>query len=142
MSIFFSVRQLDLIPSMVLRNPLHHPLVYFLASKEEEFTSECVPQTPCKGALPLCSRMCLIDLMLLRHREGGAFDGLADLDAHGEGLLQFLDMGDDDNLLEVILNSVDGLHQPLQAGGILGTEPLVYEQGWQWRSRAVGQEFG
>ena len=58
MSIFFSVRQLDLIPSMVLRNPLDHPLVYFLASKEKEFMSECVPQTPGIGARPLCTPVC------------------------------------------------------------------------------------
>ena len=56
MSIFFPVRQLDLIPSMVLRNPFEHPLFYSLASKEEDLclsvSLRLRAKSPCPSALP------------------------------------------------------------------------------------------
>ncbi len=51
-------------------------------------------------------------------------------------------MGDDQDAVEVGLDGVDGLHQPLPPLRILRAEPLVNEERAQLRAGAAGQQLG
>ena len=59
-----------------------------------------------------------------------------------EGVLQLAQMGNDDDLGEVVPDGLDDLHQAFEALGILGAEPLVDDQGAQAGAGAPGQHAG
>ena len=73
--------------------------------------------------------------------EGGAGRGLGDLDARGEGLFDLVDVGDDDNLLEVVLYRLDGLGKALLSGGVEGAEALVDEQDREGGAGPAGEQL-
>ena len=55
--------------------------------------------------------------------------GLDNINAGGEGISQFLNMSDNQYLLKVILNRVNGFLELLNSGSILGTEAFINDQG-------------
>ncbi len=65
----------------------------------------------------------------LAEPEGGAIPVLLDFDAHGKHVLQVIQVGYDDNLVEIMLYGADHVHYPLSSRPVLSAKPLVYEQG-------------
>ena len=59
---------------------------------------------------------------------------LGDLDAGGEGFFQFLDVGDDEDQIKLILNGMDGLDEAFSSLGILRAESLIQNQGAKLRA--------
>ncbi len=64
------------------------------------------------------------------------------MDAGRKGVLQFLDVGDDQETGEFVLDGMDRLDQPFPPLGILRAEALVDDEGLQLCARATGQEAG
>src|SRR5690349_20163789 len=62
------------------------------------------------------------------------------VDTRGEFVLQLVNMGNDQDLLEVILDRADRLHQALSPLRVMGAEALVDDQRLQLGPRPVGQQ--
>jgi hypothetical protein len=67
---------------------------------------------------------------------------LLDLDARREWVFQLVNVGDDQDQLEVVLDGVDRRHQPLAALGVLGAEAFVDDQRLQPGAGAARQQLG
>src|SRR5690606_4879989 len=76
----------------------------------------------------------------LRHADLGAGGGFPDLDAGGEHLFEFGEMGDDQDRLEVALDRADGFDQAVAALAVLGTEALVDDQRLEAGAGTPGKE--
>src|SRR5947208_10324171 len=64
----------------------------------------------------------------LPHGVGAASGGLGDFDAHREAVPQILEVRDDEDLLELGLNGLDGFHDALAAFLVLRAEAFVDDQ--------------
>src|SRR5690242_17404301 len=78
----------------------------------------------------------------LQHGELGAFGGLGDFDPGVESFFELVDVGDDQDELEVFGDGLDGIDQALAAFGVLGAEAFVDDEGLEAGPGAAGEELG
>ena len=70
----------------------------------------------------------------------GACERFGDLDAVGEIIFQFFDVGDDQDLFKILADDVDGFDQALAPLGVLVAKTLIDDQGLQLGAGASGQD--
>ena len=79
---------------------------------------------------------------MLYDGRGAALGSLFHLNARGEGVFELVQMGNHEDLGEVVLDQIDGLDQALATLEVLRTKALVNDQSLKAGTFALGQHLG